>query len=103
MGGKLPNGHETQEIQRRLRESGFDPGPVDGIFGSRTQSALRKFKDGCLMAEEFNGVLNESLRVMAPETDGHQPPKLSISSKAERVAVGVVLRIGNLRLKDCFS
>ena len=30
--------------QRRLDESGFDPGPIDGIFGQRTHSAVRNFQ-----------------------------------------------------------
>lgn len=32
------------EVQRRLNERGFDAGPVDGIFGKRTESALREFE-----------------------------------------------------------
>ena len=31
-------------IQRGLRERGFDPGPLDGIFGSRTRAALRRWQ-----------------------------------------------------------
>ena len=31
-------------IQRGLRERGFDPGPLDGIIGSRTRAALRRWQ-----------------------------------------------------------
>ena len=83
-GDKLPNRRETQEIQGQLREAGAYSGPVDGIFGSRTQSALRKFKDGCLMAKEFREILNETMPAIISETPDTGPQKISISlSKAE--------------------
>lgn len=31
-------------VQRRLSELGFDPGPVDGIIGKKTKSALKAFQ-----------------------------------------------------------
>ncbi|MBI3181895.1 MAG: peptidoglycan-binding protein [Myxococcales bacterium] len=31
-------------LQQKLRAAGFDPGPVDGIFGQRTQAAVRAFQ-----------------------------------------------------------
>ena len=38
----------TDELVRRvqvaLRDMGFDPGPIDNIFGSLTKAALRKFQ-----------------------------------------------------------
>jgi len=33
------------EIQTMLLQKGYDPGPIDGIEGSLTQSALRAFQD----------------------------------------------------------
>jgi peptidoglycan hydrolase-like protein with peptidoglycan-binding domain len=30
------------EAQRALRDLGYDPGPIDGIFGPRTRAALEK-------------------------------------------------------------
>jgi peptidoglycan hydrolase-like protein with peptidoglycan-binding domain len=83
-GDKLPSRRETQEVQGQLRELGFYLGPVDGIFASRTQSALRKFKAGCLMAKEFKEISNEPLAAIASETADTRQQKLSISSsKAE--------------------
>ena len=32
------------QVQLRLTEVGLDPGPADGIFGPRTQAALRRFQ-----------------------------------------------------------
>jgi peptidoglycan hydrolase-like protein with peptidoglycan-binding domain len=32
-------------IQALLKEKGFDPGPIDGVVGSRTSAALRAYQD----------------------------------------------------------
>lgn len=40
---------EVRRLQERLRAEGFDPGPIDGIFGEQTETALRRF-------QSFNGL-----------------------------------------------
>jgi Putative peptidoglycan binding domain len=35
-------GH-VREVQQALRDAGYDPGPIDGIMGPRTRSALRRY------------------------------------------------------------
>lgn len=35
---------DAMAAQRRLKAAGFDPGPVDGVLGPRTRSALRDFQ-----------------------------------------------------------
>ena len=37
-------GPEVQEAQQLLDEAGYSPGPIDGIFGSQTQSAAQSFQ-----------------------------------------------------------
>ncbi len=37
-------GNEVKSIQKKLRELGFYSGSVDGIYGSATQSAVKKFQ-----------------------------------------------------------
>jgi N-acetylmuramoyl-L-alanine amidase len=37
-------GDDVLELQQRLADMGFDVGRVDGIFGSRTEDALREFQ-----------------------------------------------------------
>ena len=32
-------------VQTRLKESGFDPGPIDGLAGKRTLAALNAYRD----------------------------------------------------------
>ena len=34
----------TLALQQALKDRGFDPGPVDGIFGSRTRAAMEDFQ-----------------------------------------------------------
>lgn len=34
----------VRAAQQVLKEKGFDPGPVDGVSGPKTRSALRKFQ-----------------------------------------------------------
>jgi peptidoglycan hydrolase-like protein with peptidoglycan-binding domain/DNA invertase Pin-like site-specific DNA recombinase len=34
----------VRTVQRQLREHGFRPGPVDGLFGPRTEAALKRFQ-----------------------------------------------------------
>lgn len=33
----------VREVQRALTVAGYDPGPIDGIMGPRTKSAVRKY------------------------------------------------------------
>lgn len=39
-------GEDVKGLQRQLVAAGFDPGPVDGWFGPRTQAAVRAFQQG---------------------------------------------------------
>ncbi|WP_417455046.1 peptidoglycan-binding protein [Kiloniella sp.] len=35
---------EKRELQRRLRDAGYDPGPIDGLPGQRTLRAIRSYQ-----------------------------------------------------------
>lgn len=37
-------GPDVTRLQQLLRNAGFDPGPIDGIFGNRTQAAVIAFQ-----------------------------------------------------------
>jgi peptidoglycan hydrolase-like protein with peptidoglycan-binding domain len=39
-----PYAELTKRVQEKLRELGFDAGPVNGDFGSKTQAALAQFQ-----------------------------------------------------------
>jgi peptidoglycan hydrolase-like protein with peptidoglycan-binding domain len=112
-GHKLPNREETKTIQTQLRRAGFNPGPVDGIFGGRTQSALRQFQSGCVMAKEFESILDNSLLPTVTQTVGAREPETSTSSSRSDAGDGAgratviqpvrareEVRILQLRLRD---
>jgi len=44
---------EISGIQGRLKNLGFDPGPIDGIAGSRTYEALNRYQrlNDCTIGE----------------------------------------------------
>ncbi|MFV2049292.1 MULTISPECIES: peptidoglycan-binding domain-containing protein [Metabacillus] len=37
-------GEGVRQVQRALKEINFDPGPIDGIYGPRTEDAVRRFQ-----------------------------------------------------------
>ncbi|MFE5482923.1 peptidoglycan-binding protein [Streptomyces sp. NPDC056527] len=42
-------------LQRVIRDSGFDPGPISGAFGPGTDAAVKKFQN--LMSIEVDGIV----------------------------------------------
>jgi g-D-glutamyl-meso-diaminopimelate peptidase len=37
-------GTEVMKIQATLKKIGYNPGPIDGVFGSQTEEAVRQFQ-----------------------------------------------------------
>jgi peptidoglycan hydrolase-like protein with peptidoglycan-binding domain len=85
----LANGHasdDVRKLQEKLKAHGFDPGEVDGIFGPKTEAAVRAFQqargievDGIVGPITW-GKLNEAPPAApapapgpAPGTDGSGP------------------------------
>ncbi len=49
-------GPEVRDLQRRLHELGYSPGPVDGNFGPRTEQAVKAFqRESRLVADGIVG------------------------------------------------
>jgi peptidoglycan hydrolase-like protein with peptidoglycan-binding domain len=67
---------EIQLIQVRLKEAGFDVGPIDGVMGSRTRSALLRFQSGCIIVKDLPPYLNSE-----PQTAQRLPSPASASEK----------------------
>ncbi len=58
----------TREAQQRLTDAGFDPGPVDGLYGRRTRAGLEAFQRhvGIAVTGRVDAATIEALR-------NHQP------------------------------
>jgi len=49
----------VSEVQRALQRKGYDPGPADGVIGSRTRDAIAAYKDDHGLA--VNGLIDRAL------------------------------------------
>jgi len=69
-GGARPlSNDEVRETQAWLKAFGFDPGPLDGLPGSRTMAAVKRYQ-ATRQAEE-TGLLNRSLLRQVRKDAGH--------------------------------
>jgi peptidoglycan hydrolase-like protein with peptidoglycan-binding domain len=61
----------VREVQRRLRQLGYRPGPVDGLFGPRTRAATRwfQYKHGF----KPTGRINRSTLTVLKARSEHRP------------------------------
>ena len=49
---------EVGKIQANLKFWGFNPGPIDGIYGSKTRGALNRFEDKAGIPRSAGQVIN---------------------------------------------
>ncbi|MDH3413746.1 MAG: peptidoglycan-binding protein [Gammaproteobacteria bacterium] len=56
------------EAQRRLAESGFEPGPIDGLIGPRTRRAIKAFQksNGLSVNGRLDAVTRKTLSPVEP-------------------------------------
>jgi peptidoglycan hydrolase-like protein with peptidoglycan-binding domain len=52
-----PDGINVDEIQLKLNEHCFDAGPVDGIWGKKTEAAISSYFDA--VGKKYSGVLTK--------------------------------------------
>lgn len=77
------------DLQRQLLLRGYNPGPLDGILGSKTESAIIAFKKSRgLRPRAFVGPVTENLLFNAgvknvPTNDGKVPPWMVIARSLE--------------------
>jgi peptidoglycan hydrolase-like protein with peptidoglycan-binding domain len=86
-----PNRDDTIKMQSELRRAGFDPGPVDGIFGTKTKSVISYLETGCFMAKDLDGRLGAASRAgknESPRALTAAAPKPSDGLNWATVAVG---------------
>lgn len=78
---------EIRRLQTRLREIGFDPGPVDGVAGQRTRRAFERLQSGCANAAPV--VEKVSAAGTAPRTGN---AKYAFPTRPETLALQTQLR-----------
>ena len=69
---------EISQLQTRLKAAGFDPGPIDGILGSKTRSLILRLEAGCTILNELATANGE---LFAPASEP-QAPALTPSENA---------------------
>jgi peptidoglycan hydrolase-like protein with peptidoglycan-binding domain len=70
------NTDEIRLIQVRLKDAGFDVGPVDGVMGFKTKSALLRFQSGCTMVKDLPAIFENQV-----QTSDRMPSPMSASEK----------------------
>ncbi len=81
-------GARVFELQRRLEELGYGPGPIDGIFGPRTEAAVRAFqRDAGLVADGIVGPRTRAA-LEAPQCRTTTRPKRRPVRRPVRQAAG---------------
>jgi peptidoglycan hydrolase-like protein with peptidoglycan-binding domain len=102
-----PKSEEIRLIQVRLKDTGFDPGPIDGVLGSKTRAAFLRFEAGCTMLNNLPPTLDQELQTadrrnfipaeeksypVAAKLMGIESDKMSLTSEK--------IRQEQLRLRD---
>ena len=79
-GMPLPPPSATREVQQFLEGSGYDPGPVDGIWGERTARAWRNY-----VRDTAKPVAGTELAQPQPEENAEPPATASPTPSGETV------------------
>jgi peptidoglycan hydrolase-like protein with peptidoglycan-binding domain len=64
---------QVRAVQRRLRALGSRPGPVDGLYGPRTQAAVKRFQRSA--GKPVSGVLSPATAVALARADTDEPSR----------------------------
>ena len=62
---------EVRDLQEALKALGHDPGPVDGVFGARTEDAVRAFQQAKGIA--VDGIVGRVTWINLDEADQSEP------------------------------
>lgn len=93
--GHLMRGHDVAELQQRLSNLGFDPDRIDGIFGKRTERAVRDFQHNMALASDGT-VGPDTVRALTQlrrAVVGGQPHLLREEQRWESARTGVADKV----------
>ncbi|WP_233261420.1 peptidoglycan-binding protein [Vitiosangium sp. GDMCC 1.1324] len=93
-------GPEVAELQRRLLEAGFDPGATDGVFGVRTETAVKAFqKSRGLIVDGVVGP--QTWSALGVHVEG-APPEIPVGSGlTSKVLREIMPRLSAARADEC--
>jgi peptidoglycan hydrolase-like protein with peptidoglycan-binding domain len=101
LANRIFNPDEIRLIQVRLKEAGFDVGPIDGVTGSRTRSALLRFQTGCIIVKDlppyFNSEPQTAQRLSSPASAAEKQPR-SVLSKSSPAVVSMRDQASNVNV-----
>ncbi len=68
------SGPEVEELQRALLRKGINPGPADGVFGPKTEEAVRRFQERAGL--ESDGIAGpKTMAALEEKAAAGAPPK----------------------------
>lgn len=91
---KVPTKEEIKLLQARIKAIGFDPGPLDGMFGLKTRSALTRLQSSCANLKDL--VENSDAGVFQPPVTQTARPNAS----ADKLSNNEEVRLLQMRLRD---
>lgn len=95
------DGPAVEELQRRLKELGFDPGPVDGAFGPKTHAAVKAFQRSERI--EVDGIVGpQTWKHLGITVEKPRPPENVGSADALRKVTPQQLAAWGANDKDAF-
>lgn len=76
---------EVKKLQEALKAKGHDPGPIDGIMGSKTRAAIKAFQEasGLKATERLDKETAEKLGVELPKPPAKEVKKREVKEKKE--------------------
>jgi peptidoglycan hydrolase-like protein with peptidoglycan-binding domain len=107
-----PKSEDIRLLQVRLKDTGFDPGPIDGVWGAKTRSAVLRFEAGCTMVRDLPSTFDKDMpaanrRVPVPSEEKNYPAVAkSAGTESEKTRTGnrtfdrEKIREEQLRLRD---
>jgi peptidoglycan hydrolase-like protein with peptidoglycan-binding domain len=75
------SGDDVTRLQKRLAASGFDPGGSDGVFGPKTEAALKAFQESAGITAD--GIAGPQTNAKLAEAQAKAMEKLSNLGKAD--------------------
>ena len=100
-GNSSPKSEDIRLLQVRLKDTGFDPGPIDGVWGAKTRSALLRFEAGCTMLRNLPPTFDNELQTADRRTSVSSEEKsYPVAAKLVEIESDKITTSGNQTLSS---